>query len=455
MKKNISGYLIYRSIGFGTDIPVGADQPVRRSIGRNDRLIRMGERHFAGFEYRGLNNLGDYIQSVAVERLLPVIEQRFDRVSLYLFCLLMLVFSCCQENKVKENGLITVDVTKKFPNKDLSLQDFVDIEYIPLETNNEFLCGGSKYLIAKNRNSDGNIYVFDRKGKGISTFNRKGNSGEEYLYLGNVLLDEEKEEIFISSVKKILVYDLYGNFRRSFPYKKGVEYYYQLTNYDKEHIICWDGSGESNPKAVESPSFYILSKSDGSIIKEINVPLNKRTSTLIILSRDEKTHMTYSLANTPNPIHKFRDRILLNEPSSDTIYRYSDEKGLIPYMCRIPSIHSMNPEIFLYTDIITDKYDFMRTYEKARNGEEKDLVYDKQQKTVYHCTLHNKDYKYQKYLRLKGKNINDEIASVESLDAFDLVNAYKKGYLQGELKEIASKMTEEDNAVIMLMKHKK
>lgn len=42
----------------------------------------MGERHFAGFEYRGLNNLGDYIQSVAVERLLPTIEQRFDRDAL-------------------------------------------------------------------------------------------------------------------------------------------------------------------------------------------------------------------------------------------------------------------------------------------------------------------------------------------------------------------------------------
>ena len=79
MKKNISGYLIYRGIGSGTDISVGSDQPVRRSIGRNDRLIRMGERHFVGFEYRGLNNLGDYIQSVALERLLPTIEQRFDR----------------------------------------------------------------------------------------------------------------------------------------------------------------------------------------------------------------------------------------------------------------------------------------------------------------------------------------------------------------------------------------
>ena len=42
----------------------------------------MGERHFAGFEYWGLNNLGDYIQSVAVERLLSAIEQRFDRDTL-------------------------------------------------------------------------------------------------------------------------------------------------------------------------------------------------------------------------------------------------------------------------------------------------------------------------------------------------------------------------------------
>ena len=83
------------------------------------------------------------------------------------------------------------------------------------------------------------------------------------------------------------------------------------------------------------------------------------------------------------------------------------------------------------------------------------MSYGKQHKTEYLCTLHIKVYKYKKYLSLKGKNSNNEIASVESLDAFDLVNAYKKGYLQGELKLIASKMTEEDNAVIMLMKHKK
>ena len=37
---------------------------------------------FAGFEYRGLSNLGDNIQSIATERLLPDITQRFDRDTL-------------------------------------------------------------------------------------------------------------------------------------------------------------------------------------------------------------------------------------------------------------------------------------------------------------------------------------------------------------------------------------
>ena len=37
---------------------------------------------FAGLTYRGLNNLGDHIQSIATERLLPGIVQRFNRDTL-------------------------------------------------------------------------------------------------------------------------------------------------------------------------------------------------------------------------------------------------------------------------------------------------------------------------------------------------------------------------------------
>lgn len=42
----------------------------------------MRKRSFAGFEYRGLINLGDNIQSIAVERLVSGVEERFNRDTL-------------------------------------------------------------------------------------------------------------------------------------------------------------------------------------------------------------------------------------------------------------------------------------------------------------------------------------------------------------------------------------
>lgn len=42
----------------------------------------MSDLLFAGFEYRGLNNLGDNIQSIAIERLLPAVKIRFNRDTL-------------------------------------------------------------------------------------------------------------------------------------------------------------------------------------------------------------------------------------------------------------------------------------------------------------------------------------------------------------------------------------
>ena len=53
------------------------------------------------------------------------------------------------------------------------------------------------------------------------------------------------------------------------------------------------------------------------------------------------------------------------------------------------------------------------------------------------------------------KYTNDKIVFSVTLDAYQLVEAYEKGELKGKLKEIAAKLDEEDNPVIMLVKHKK
>ena len=126
----------------------------------------------------------------------------------------------CGGDHSSTDGLITVDVNDSYSTKkELVLQDFMDVEYIPLETNDEFInracvqAVGEKYIIVTNFYDDGNIFVYGRNGKAIRKINRKGQGEEEYVSMRSVSLDEENEEIFVNDfhAKKIRVYDLEGN----------------------------------------------------------------------------------------------------------------------------------------------------------------------------------------------------------------------------------------------------
>lgn len=65
--------------------------------------------------------------------------------------------------------MVTVDIATEHSEKEVVLQDFMDVEYIPLETSDEFVTQGSvmdigdKYLLVKNWANDGDIFVYDRK----------------------------------------------------------------------------------------------------------------------------------------------------------------------------------------------------------------------------------------------------------------------------------------------------
>ena len=61
--------------------------------------------------------------------------------------ILLFALAGCGKDKQSTNELITVDVTKNYPEKELTLQDFMDVEYIPLETNDEFVTQGKVMAI--------------------------------------------------------------------------------------------------------------------------------------------------------------------------------------------------------------------------------------------------------------------------------------------------------------------
>ena len=72
----------------------------------------------------------------------------------------------------------------------------MDVEYIALESTDEFLCQGivqaigKEIIFVKNVINDGDIFIFDRNGKGLRKFNRKGQGSEEYIFNLSAFIDD-------------------------------------------------------------------------------------------------------------------------------------------------------------------------------------------------------------------------------------------------------------------------
>ena len=370
----------------------------------------------------------------------------------------------CRENKQSADKFISVDVTAKYPEKELVLQDFMDVEYIPLETNDEFICQGlvmaigKDIILARNYINDGVLFVFDRKtGKGIKKINRKGQGGEEYTSCRSVTLDEENNEMFINDfwTRKIKVYDLEGNFKRSIKQKQegNTQFYWDIFNYDKENLICYDECNDEIP-------FLLVSKQDGSITKEIKTPFKEKKLFIQLLRHEGGTRAAGP--GEYSRITPFKGNWILLEPSSDTIYTLMPDYSLRPFIVRTPPVHTMNPESFLTLKLVSDRYYFMESIKNVYDFSKEDgfprtyLVYDTQEKDFFRYITYNGDYSYKKeFYMVMLTPINSKGELWATINAFDLCEDYKKGKLKGKLKEVAATLEEDDNRVIMLVKHRK
>ena len=384
---------------------------------------------------------------------------------IFIETIFLLVMTSCGSDNASTDGFITVDVTKSSysPKKELVLQDFMDVEYIPLETNDEFInqgyvqAVGEKYIIVTNYRKDGDIFVYNRNGKAIRKINHKGQGGKEYISFRTITLDEENNELFVNDhyAKKIVVYDLEGNFKRSFKQNdKGKSlFYWEIFNYDKENLICYDELNEEIP-------FLLISKQDGSITKEIKVPF-KEKKVFIQLLKYEGGIRTAGPGNYSR-ITPFKGNWILLEPSSDTIYTLMPDCSLRPFIAKTPPVHTLDPEFYLILKLVSDRYYFMESIKNVYDFRKEEgfpktyFVYDTQEKDFFSYIIYNGDYSYKKELYMvMFTPINTKGELWATIDAFELCRDYEKGKLTGKLKDIAAKLGEDDNRVIMLVKPKK
>lgn len=362
-------------------------------------------------------------------------------------------------NKEQAAPWTNIDLSGSIPKEERILQDLFEVKYVALETTDSFLTRGfieavSPHLLITYDYGEGCLSLFDRAtGKGIRQIKRQGQGPEEYVSPSHVVIDEKREELFVSdySLRKILVYDLKGNFKRSF---KTIDenYYTELLDYDDGHLLAYKKPAGPHD---ENSCHILISKQDGSMTKEIRFPIDQVETP--IFTHGELTATPFFYLTAP-----YGDRWALTVTSSDTIYRYDADGSAHPLIVRSPSIHGMNPQVFLYPTILTDRYYFLRAQKKEFDLETMKgfptqmLLYDTQEKKLVEYTLTNADME-------DGPSINfysirplgcDALGAL-TLQAPDLVEAREAGKLKGKLQSITERLDEESNPVIVLLEKKR
>lgn len=397
------------------------------------------------------------------------------RIFNIIWVILLVIITGCNNGNKKNNSpnndsntteildtFITVDVSKKYPMKELVLQDIMDVEYIPLESTDEFLCQGivqaigKEIILVKNLINDGDIFIFNRKGKGLRKFNRKGQGSKEYIFNLSTFLDEDKGEIYVDEViRNVLVYDLYGNYLRSI-HRNEVKWI-NANNYNSDFLIARESPSAQIGKDTDYQRFVLISKQNGSIVKNLKIHFAKKVEWGVTNHAGNA-----GAAPRPFPIIPYHDSWLLMEPSSDTIFRISKDYSLTPFIARTPSIQSMKPAVFLLPYIFTERYLFMETilmeadFLRNEGFPKTQLLYDKKENTLFEYTMRNNDFLEKGFVNFTmQETTNSEIAFWQKMEPHELIEAYEKGKLKGKLKEIAAELQEDSNPVIMLVKYKK
>ena len=353
-----------------------------------------------------------------------------------------------QKQKVSD-GLWTFDVTKKYPTKEIYIQDIADVDYIPLETNDSILWRGREvlyldddYIVGANRNNG--VYFHDGKGKVLNMFNKMGQGPKEYLDMYKVQYDKKSDEIYINDMFKYYVYDKEGNFKRSF---QGIEdkLYSRIEQFfilNEDELIQYNYNNH----------YTRVSRLTGEHLGDIKLGVADSTTTLHF----RKNNMIFN--TIVSHFTKDKEGYIITSFSSDTTYLLTSNLQLKSIGVRILPVSSQDVPVFLLPVKNTPRYYFMSTIKKEDSFPVKAYMMDKKTNQIYYLKdyFKNKDYIGLKvHLDMFGPSVLADLPNnvcVQSLNITKLCEAYEEGKLSGKLKDIAANLKEDDNPVLMIIK---
>ena len=385
-----------------------------------------------------------------------------NKTNIFLLAYCLICSYACTSQPQSTTGIPVVDFEKEYPQKDLLVSENADVEYVRLETTDEVLLDGlaglylsvtDRYIVTNN-SKEGRIFVFNRQGKHLYNFMRKGNSGEEFMYAKKVRVDDKAEEIFVLDARnKVLVYTLDGKFKRVLDLPKDMRAD-DLWNYDDEWLLSYDNYNldREGLTCAEQP-FFLISKKDGQV-KRIGVNAKDRIGPRIYF---EKNGQRGVMAVSMNYIYKNGDEFVLSELGNDTVFMLKNDE-ISPLLVRTPgskdkdvrSMMSAPLKLGDYIEVVeapkelkmeSGKIETKSVYLNLKTGECFDLNLKDDVSFVEPSAVRSSEY---------VEAPKNHILSMPNTDR--LFRWKEEGKLKGKLAEMVDEMKEDDNPILIIYK---
>ncbi len=383
------------------------------------------------------------------------------RYDLFIISVLLLI-SCSGEEK--QGTIPTIDLTKTYPKKEIVLQNIAEVEYIPLETRDDVLLSrtgrviySSKDLIVARNLKEGDVFVFNGKGKVISSFNHKGQGVMEYIKLNRVMYNSPTNEIFVYTRDKpgykIMVYNLQGQFQREVHIKTKVSLR-KLHSFNKELIIAYETpniADDANAKLENMHKegkvsnikpMFLISKKTGAVdtIKGFSIPDRRQDKLWNFKGGVLRGVVLFSTNN----ITQTADGFILDNFFCDTIYQINKNQELKPVLARYPAYKTMKEKpLVIDVNAGSNRLLFfeIQEYTNAKGKiKPSKICFDRINNQIVEYSLKNKDI-----LSKEAK----VVPYTRLCNADDLIELLENGKLKGKLKIIAENLKEDDNPVLI------
>ena len=374
--------------------------------------------------------------------------------------------------------LPVIDFQKSYPKREIPIQELADVEYIPLETHDSALLGSVSRIMLTDQyfitNSRETVCFFRRDGRFSHAFDHHGSGGKEYS-MASLTVDVHAKEVFVTDLHalRMQVYDFEGTYLRTL--KTPYRHFFSATtvDYDERYLVGeehWYVGGGETPDRVP---YYKIDKRDGKLTPlPVKATGRKRVSDIITFERGE---LSGSIPLFVSPIGRMCGGVLIAEQALDTMYVFRNDSLCPVAVRRNNGIEQENP--FISTlDLITPRYQLWQTLKKELDIKNKSIaeiqtmqapdpkqyLYDKRTGECVEVQFSNADgisaedaaehLTYQNRLSANLYVMPDDMQNVaiQRMPAEFLVRQYESGKLKGRLKEIASRLKEDDNPVLMI-----